>query len=90
MAIKGTYTWRGIDLEEAYVRVSNVSGNPRDGYAVEFSIFSSVAFAMDPENKYKGLQGSQIYIKPENSDEILSTAYQALKQLPELAHFIDC
>lgn len=90
MAIKGSYSWRGIDMPEAYVRIMNVAGNPRDGYAVDFGIYSSVAFAIDPENKYKGLQGSRIHIKPENPDDILSSAYQALKQLPELAHFVDC
>jgi hypothetical protein len=45
MAIKGSYLWRGLDLPEAYVRIVNISGNPREGFHVEFAIFSSPEFA---------------------------------------------
>lgn len=90
MAIKGSYVWRGISLPEAYVRIANVNGNPRDGFVVEFCIFSSPAFAANDENKYKAMQGSQLRIDVTDPTQIFSAGYAALKALPELAHFVDC
>ena len=90
MAIKGSYLWRGLDLPEAYVRIVNISGNPREGFHVEFAIFSSPEFAAVDENKYKGLQVSKVHIITSDPTQIFSAGYAALKELPELAHFVDC
>jgi len=90
MALKGSYTWRGIDLPEAYVRIANVSGNPRDGFAVEFVIYSTKEFASANENKYKFMQGAQMQIESKDPTQIFSAGYAALKQRPELSHFVDC
>ena len=90
MAIKGSYTWRGIQLPEAYVRISNIQGNPRDGFNVEFNIYSSAEFASNPENKYKMMLGSQVRVETEDPTQLFSVAYAALKSLPELSHFADC
>ena len=90
MAIKGAYTWRGIELPEAYVRIANIQGNPRDGFSVEFCIYSSQAFAADDANKYKMMQGAQIKLETKDPTKIFEEGYALLKQRPELAHFVDC
>ena len=90
MAIKGSYTWRGITLPEAYVRIANIQGNPRDGFAMEFCIFSSQEFAADPENKYKMMQGRQLRVETNDPTQVFAVGYATLKALPELSHFVDC
>lgn len=90
MAIKGSYTWRGVTLPEAYVRIANINGNPRDGFSMEFCIYSSQAFAADPENKYKMMQGRQVKVEVTDPAQIFPAGYAALKALPELEHFVDC
>jgi hypothetical protein len=90
MAIKGAYTWRGINLPEAYVRIANVQGNPRDGFAVEFCIYSSQEFAADDANKFKMMQGAQIRLETKDPTQVFAEGYAAIKQRPEMANFIDC
>jgi hypothetical protein len=90
MAIKGSYTWRGINLPEAYVRIANVQGNPRDGFTADCCIFSSPAFAANPDNKYKFMQGAQVRVEATDPTQLFSLAYAALKQLPEMSGFVDC
>jgi hypothetical protein len=90
MAIKGSYTWRGVSLPEAYVRIANVQGNPREGFAIEFAIYSSPAFAANPDNKYKFMQGAQVRVEAPDPTQLFSLAYAALKQLPEMSGFVDC
>lgn len=90
MAIKGSYTWRGIELPEAYVRIVNVIGNPREGFSLEFCIYSSQEFAADPDNRFKMMQGRQLRIENTNPTTIFQDGYATLKALPELSHFVDC
>ena len=90
MAIKGSYTWRGIELPEAYVRISNVQGNPRDGFTADFCIYSSPAFAADVNNKFKFMQGAQLRVEATDPTQLFALAYAAIKQLPEMANFVDC
>jgi hypothetical protein len=90
MAIKGAYVWRGISLPEAYVRIANIQGNPRDGFSIEFCIYSSQEFAAKDENKYKMMQGSQLHVAAPDPTQVFAIGYAALKARPELANFVDC
>lgn len=90
MAIKGPYEWRGLNLTEAYVRIVNVQGNPRDGFSAEVCIYSSEEFAKDDLNRYKMLQGQQIPVETRDPVNLFESVYQQLKAKPEFANFVDC
>lgn len=90
MAIKGSYDWRGINLPEAYVRVGNINGNTREGFGVEFCIYSSEEFASDPQNLFKMLQGRAMPVMVDDPSQIYSEAYKQLKLMPEFSQFVDC
>ena len=90
MAIKGTYTWRGIELPQAYIRIANIQGNPREGFSMEYSIYSSPEFAADVANRYKMMQGAKIQLDTKDPTQVFAQGYEFLKARPELANCVDC
>jgi len=83
MAITQSLTVRGIVLPEAYIRIDRLTGGKYAGFQAEVGLYArqDVSLPLDTVGFAFGFVAGQ---------DLLETAYAALKGLPEFKEAKDC
>lgn len=83
MAITKSVSFRGITLPSAYIRVDRIMGGKRTGFQAEVGVYAEA-------NVDLPLTTFGLSFNFDEGKDILPTAYDAMKSLPEFADATDC
>ena len=83
MAITKSISLRGITIPGAYIRIDRIMGGKYSGVQAEAGIYSAAGVSQP-------LDVIGFSFAFDDNQDVLQTAYAALKQIPEFADATDC
>lgn len=82
MAISKSMDFRGLTVENAYIRVDRIIGGKRAGFSAEAGCYASPTTTQPFDNIGFGFN----YVEGEDT---MTSAYKALKSLPQFSDAVD-